>query len=113
MSTPRRCEWCGVFVRHDQPLTGWRVQVAPGSRQDPESPWNYWARLLCPGCAAAIDHPPIWEQVTVDEVLRQRGALRAPVVTSRPNTSGRMTLHESLELIRERYGDAIRQLGEQ
>jgi hypothetical protein len=33
--------------------------------------------------------------------------------TSRPNTSGRMTLHESLELIRERYGDAIRQLGEQ
>jgi hypothetical protein len=80
MSTPRRCKWCGVFVRHDQPLTGWRVQVAPGSRQDPESPWNYWARLLCPGCAAAIDHPPIWEQVTVDEVLRQRGALRAPVV---------------------------------
>lgn len=36
-----------------------------------------------------------------------------PINTSRPNTSGRMTLHESLELIRERYGDAIRQLGEQ
>jgi hypothetical protein len=36
-----------------------------------------------------------------------------PIDTSRPNTSGRMTLHESLELIRERYGDAIRQLGEQ
>lgn len=36
-----------------------------------------------------------------------------PINTSRPNPSGRMTLHESLELIRERYGDAIRQLGEQ
>lgn len=79
MTLPRRCEWCGVFVRHDQSHTGWRVRVAPGHRQDPDSPWNYWARLLCPGCAGAINCPPIWERVSVEEVLRQRGALRSPV----------------------------------
>lgn len=66
-----------MFVRHDQPLTAWRVQVGPGSRQDPDSPWNYWARLLCSGCSGTIDCPPIWEKVAVDEVLRQRGALQA------------------------------------
>jgi hypothetical protein len=79
MTIPRRCEWCGAFVRHDQPLTAWRVQVGPGHRQDPDSPWNYWARLLCPDHGAAIHVPPIWERTTVDEVLRQRCTLRAPV----------------------------------
>jgi hypothetical protein len=84
MATPR-CEWCGVFVRRDLPLTAWRVQVPEGSRQVPGSRWNYWARLLCPSDAQAIDAPPVWERITVDEVLRQRGNLRAPVVrTARP-----------------------------
>ena len=74
---PERCEWCGVFVRRGQHLTAWKVQAA--LRQRPDDPWNYWARLLCPGCAACIAAPPVWIRVDVAEVLRQRGALCAPV----------------------------------
>ena len=79
MSGLARCEWCGVFVSPSKPLTAWRVQVPAGSRQDPESPWNYWARLLCDQCGDCTHTPPVWERTTVDEVLRQRGAHRAAV----------------------------------
>lgn len=75
-----RCEWCGCFVSPNKPLTAWRVQVPAGSRQDLESIRNYWARLLCDRCGDCTHVPPVWERTTVDEVLRQRGALRADVV---------------------------------
>jgi hypothetical protein len=70
---------------------------------------QYLYTRITPGWDYATGQRDAWE------TIRTHGRWwdDCPINTSRPNTSGRMTLHESLELIRERYGDAIRQLGEQ
>lgn len=66
-----RCQWCGVFVRSDLPVTAWRVRVGDYARQVPDSPWNYWIRLLCPDCSPATDKPPTWQRVAVEEVHKR------------------------------------------
>ena len=73
MTGRRRCAWCGLFVRRAQPLTAWRVRVGRGSRQNPRSPWNYWARLLCPSCATATDGNECWQRSDVVTVVLLRG----------------------------------------
>lgn len=65
------CAWCRRFVAKTVPLTSWRVRVPHPNQQRRDDQWNYWARLLCPGCQTGVE--TLWRKnATLGQVIDKR-----------------------------------------
>lgn len=64
MSARKRCDWCGVFVKADQPAFTWCRTFGPSgfvdgvwTRIGPDHGWTK-PQVLCPDCAESASYWP-------------------------------------------------------